>query len=333
MRRIDGVPRLSRRRVLVFAALLGGALLSGAARRGAAAARAVAGNGAIPQESDVGLPRDCGVALTPEPLPPQVPARTGMAQVPGAKLWYWDTGGEGEPIVLLHPKTGSGLVWSYQQPVFAEAGYRVIGYSRRGHRNSESGAAHDVPPASEDLQALVNFLKLDRFHLVSTAAGAFVGADYALSHPERLRTLVLACTMLGIGSGKIAELTRGLRAPELDKLPASFRELGPSYRAINPEGTQRWQALERESKSGPPIEQPFANALTLELLRKLGTRTLLISGGADLLAPPPVARLLAQHIPHSELIVLPECGHSAYWEQPTRFNDAVLEFVRGRQAA
>jgi len=326
MRRIDGVPRLSRRRVLGVAVVLGGALLSGAARRARGAEPACAASekdSVAPDERD----------LVPETLPPQVPARTAMAQLPGANLWYWDTGGNGEPIVLLHPKTGSGLIWSYQQPVLAKAGYRVIGYSRRGHRYSESGSTEKVPAASEDLHALVSLLQLDRFHLVSSAAGAFVAADYALSHPERLQSVVLACTMLGIGSGKIAELTRGLRTSEFDKLPASFRELGPSYRAINPEGTQRWEALERDSKSGTPVEQPFANALTLELLRQLKTRTLLISGGADLLAPPPVARLLAQHIPNSELIVLPECGHSAYWEQPSRFNDAVLQFVRGRQTA
>ena len=42
------------------------------------------------------------------------------------------TGG-GQPIVLLHPATGSGLIWAYQQPAFVKAGYRVIAYSRRGY--------------------------------------------------------------------------------------------------------------------------------------------------------------------------------------------------------
>ena len=49
-----------------------------------------------------------------------------MADVPGAKLWGWDTGGHGEPIVLLHPNTGSAASWGYQQPVFARAGHRVV---------------------------------------------------------------------------------------------------------------------------------------------------------------------------------------------------------------
>src|SRR5688572_14304892 len=69
--------------------------------------------------------------MRPIPIPAQAPAKDGMAQIPDTRLWYWDTGGQGVPIVLLHPATGSALIWGYQQPVFANAGYRVIAYSRR----------------------------------------------------------------------------------------------------------------------------------------------------------------------------------------------------------
>src|ERR1700730_16785750 len=70
------------------------------------------------------------------PLPAQVHAKDGVAQIPDTRLWYWDTGGQGVPVVLLHPATGSALIWGYQQPVLAKAGYRVIAYSRRGYYNS-----------------------------------------------------------------------------------------------------------------------------------------------------------------------------------------------------
>src|SRR5262245_56758210 len=71
-------------------------------------------------------------SITPIPIPAQAPAKEAMAPLPGTQLWYWDTGGSGVPIVLLHPATGSGLIWGYQQPVFAKAGYSVIGYARSG---------------------------------------------------------------------------------------------------------------------------------------------------------------------------------------------------------
>src|SRR5215813_12050435 len=74
--------------------------------------------------------------MKPIPIPPQVAAKEALAQLPDTRLWYWDTGGSGVPIVLLHPATGSALIWGYQQPAFAKAGYRVIAYSRRGYYNS-----------------------------------------------------------------------------------------------------------------------------------------------------------------------------------------------------
>src|SRR5882757_7592023 len=86
--------------------------------------------------------------LVPVPLPQPVPAKETLATLPDTRLWYWDTGGDGTPIVLVHPATGSGLIWGYQQPAFAKAGYRVIAYSRRGHHNSEPVPATDPGTAS-----------------------------------------------------------------------------------------------------------------------------------------------------------------------------------------
>jgi pimeloyl-ACP methyl ester carboxylesterase len=62
--------------------------------------------------------------------------------------------------------------------------------------------------------------------------------------------------------------------------------------------------------------------------------TLLITGGADLYAPPPVQQLLAERLPHAETLIIPEAGHSAYWEQPDIFNHTILAFVQSvdRQA-
>jgi pimeloyl-ACP methyl ester carboxylesterase len=109
-----------------------------------------------------------------------------MAQVPGSQLWYWDTGGTGTPIVLLHPATGSGLIWGYQQPVLAKAGYRVIGYSRRGYINSAPFDRNNAGIGSEDLRALVDHLGLGRFHLVASAAGGSIASDFAFSYQPRL---------------------------------------------------------------------------------------------------------------------------------------------------
>ena len=265
--------------------------------------------------------------MIPVPIPEQVPAKEGMAELPSTRLGYWDTGGAGEPIVLLHPASGSALIWLYQQPVFARAGYRVIAYSRRNYYNSDLAPADNPGTASEDLQNLIEFLRLEKFHLVSSAAGGSVAADYALSHPERLLSLTVSSNNLAAANGYIAEAAAKIRIKEWDDLPRWFRELGPSYRAANPAGVQKWIELNNKSETGKGARQKLVNVVSPEKLETLRVHTLLMTGAADMFTSPSIMRMIARHVPDNEVVIAPECGHSIYWEQPEFFNRTVLGFI------
>ena len=265
------------------------------------------------------------------PIPEQVPAKEGMAELPNTRLGYWDTGGGGEPVMFLHPASGSALIWLYQQPVFANAGYRVIAYSRRNYYNSDSAPEDNPGTGSGDLQNLIKFLGLEKFHLVSSAAGGSVAADYALDHPEHLLSLTVSSNNLAATKGYIAEAAARIKLKEWDDLPRWFRELGPSYRAANPDGVAKWTELNHKSETGRGARQKLVNVVTPEKLETLQVRTLLMTGAADMFTPPSITRMIARHIPDNEVVIVPECGHSPYWEQPAFFNRTVLEFI-GRAA-
>jgi len=262
-----------------------------------------------------------------QPIPEQVLATESFAEIPGAKLGYWDTGGSGEPILLLHPASGSALIWLYQQPEFAKAGYRVIAYSRRNYYNSDSAPADNPGTGSGDLQEFANLLGLEKFHVVSSAAGGSVAADYALSHPERLLSLTVSSNNLAATQGYIADAASRMKLEAWDELPRWYRELGPSYRAINPAGVAKWTEINEISETGRGARQKLVNVVTPEKLETLRVPTLLMTGSADMFTPPSVQRLIARHIPDNELLVAPECGHSIYWERPDLFNRAVLDFI------
>ncbi len=114
------------------------------------------------QRSHMSNASSASAVWTPVPLPPQVKAEEGIAKLPGTRLWYWDTGGKGPAVVLLHAASGSGAFWGYQQPVLAKAGYRVISYSRRGYLKSDAGDPNDPGIASEDLHNLAGFLGISK---------------------------------------------------------------------------------------------------------------------------------------------------------------------------
>jgi pimeloyl-ACP methyl ester carboxylesterase len=171
-------------------------------------------------------------------------------------------------------------------------------------------------------------LKVDRFHLVATAGGGFVGLDYALSFPQELRSLIIANSIGGMQDEDYVELGRRLRPSQFDALPPELREVGPAYRAANPDGTRRWIELEHMSRQNGAQAQPFRNRMTFALLENMKVPALFITGGADMYAPPPVMKLFTARIKGSETKIIPEAGHSSYWEQPGDFNDAVLKFIR-----
>ena len=265
--------------------------------------------------------------MVPVPIPVQVLAKEGMAELPNTRLGYWDTGGSGEPVVFLHPASGSALVWLYQQPVFAKAGHRVIAYSRRNYYNSDSATEENPGTGTEDLQSLIEFLSVEQFHVVSSAAGGSVAADYALTHPERLLSLTVSSNNLAATKGYIAEAAERVKLKEWDDLPRWFRELGPSYRGVNPEGVAKWTELNHKSETGRGARQKLVNVVTPEKLETLKVRTLLMTGAADMFTPPSIMRMIARHVPINEVVIVPECGHSPYWEQPEFFNRTVLGFI------
>jgi len=275
--------------------------------------------------------------------------RETHASLPGVRLFYRDTGGSGQAVVFMHPATGTSQIWENQLTAFARAGYRAIAIDRRGWGRTEIDPAGPQPgTAADDLLALMNQLGIQQFHLVGSAAGGFVAFDFALSYPERLRSLVVANSIGGVQDEEFVKLGTALRPAEFLAMPAHLRELSPNYRAADPEGTRRWLDIERGSRSGgagsqapagradaargatatPAAAQPLKNRLTFAALEKIARPALLLTGGADMYAPPPVTRMFVQHIKGAEFVVIPDAGHATSWEQPDAFNRTVLTFLK-----
>lgn len=251
-----------------------------------------------------------------------------IADIPGARIWYEDTGGSGPAVVLLHARTGCAAMWHRQLAAFSAAGYRCIAFDRRQSGRTELAA--DAPEAvpADDLLALVNRLGVDRFHLLGTAAGGIVALDFALSHPERVRSLVFANS---VGSAEIKRepeyITAAAQRRPPDELPPEVRELGAWYRSQDPLGVQRWLALGAETRGKQPPFPATHNRITLARLSDLRMPVLLITGDIDPYTPPAVLEVFHRRMPHATAVVVGNSGHSAFWEQPERFNQAVLEFL------
>lgn len=262
--------------------------------------------------------------------PPHAQDAAGaFVELPDVRLWVTDTGGSGDAVILLHANTGTSESWQKQVPALAQAGYRVIAIDRPGWGKSVVREGAKPVSVAEDLDALADRLQLPSFHLIGTAGGGYIAVDYAAWRPQRLKSLVVAASGLGLqGDTEGDAFRRGAAIPGFASLPPEVREMSPSYRGMNPAGVARWKEIEAHAKQPggpvPPLHTPNTNAKVASLT----TPILVVAGDVDLTTPSAAIRLWAKHLKSYDWLLIPEAGHSVIWEQPEAFNQGVIAFLR-----
>jgi 3-oxoadipate enol-lactonase len=108
--------------------------------------------------------------------------------VPGGRLAYRDTGGDGPPVVLLHGGGLDGRMWARQiEPLSRH--YRVIVPDTRGHGASSTPSGPFRP--HDDVARLLDHLDVGPAALVGLSMGAGIAVDTALEHPDRVERVVV----------------------------------------------------------------------------------------------------------------------------------------------
>jgi len=252
-----------------------------------------------------------------------------FVDLPNVRLWVTDSGGSGDPVILLHANTGTSENWQKQAPALVQAGYRVIAFDRPGWGKSTVHEGMKPISVAEDLDALADHLRLDKFHLVGVAGGGYVALDYAAWRPGRLKSLVVAASGLGLVGDEEADTFRKRAAiPGFNQLPPEVREMSPSYRGMNPQGVARWKEIQAHAMQAGAVVPPLRTPNTDAKIASITTPILVIAGGVDLTTPSAAIRLWAKHLKTYDWLLIPEAGHSLAWEQPDAFNQAVLAFLR-----
>jgi len=245
---------------------------------------------------------------------------------------YYEEHGNGEPIVFAHGAGGNHLSWWQQIPHFAK-NYRCITYDHRSFGNStyESGDQRTLFP--HDLEALLNHLNIDRAFLVAQSMGGFSCLPFAVKHPERVIKLVMADTFGGIGEKKLLDGIREFRKNNIDPLTKKEirRPLGSKFLEQNESGAFLYQEI---SALNPPRDPLLAripeagDGIMAEDLAKFSVPTLYIVGEEDALVPPNLIDIAHQMTPGSKLEIVPDAGHSVYFEKPEQFNSIVSGFFQ-----
>jgi pimeloyl-ACP methyl ester carboxylesterase len=269
----------------------------------------------------------------------------------GSARLYYESFGEGPPIIATHGAAENHLYWRLPGVAarLAAAGFRVVLTDMRGHgRSAVEGEpkGYDVDTVAADIEALANHLELDRFHLLGHATGGMAALRFAMVGQMRLLSLIVA-------NGASATLPETLAREPLSRSNAMAR----AFRG------RPWSEILRGAREGAR-EDPFLNSMHLAVdpavafawyeacarlgdpdaiadfverfyddpdprdahLRRIACRVLILTGEHDRIFREP-SESMSRQMPNAQFQVLQGRGHMTAFEDPEATTRALLDFL------
>ena len=260
-----------------------------------------------------------------------------FASVNGIKLYYEVHGTAGPPLVFAHGGGADMTQWDPQVEFFSRQ-FQVITYDSRGHGHSGVPAeGYSVEIFTEDLSALLRHLAVPRACIIGLSMGGMVAMNLALRHPEAVAALVLVSTAAEVNevtrqnfeqSAQIA-LEIGMEAFAHGFCNVVFSE---AFKRLKPELTGFCR--KRIARTSPlgyanSIRALAAQEPLISSLAQIEIPALVVTGQIETLPHSlAYATAIRQAIPGAELAIIAEAAYLTGLEQPERFNEAVLNFLR-----
>lgn len=261
----------------------------------------------------------------------------------GTRLAYAVSGpDDGEPVVMIQGLGADRRGWARQRRPFASR-YRVLLPDNRGVGLSDQPPGpYDLGAMAEDVLACMDAAGIESAHVMGASMGGVIAQIIGVLHPERTRSLTLACTAcqhhhwrreLLEGWAEDAEV-HGMRRFAASKSkwlvgPRSLRRFWPLLGALG------GLALNVQPRSFVAQVRAILDAdedLRLEL-PTIRVPTLVIVGSQDILTPLGDSEELAGLIPGSRLAVIRGGAHGFMFEHAGVFNETVLDFLSWTDAA
>lgn len=274
---------------------------------------------------------------------PSIEIQSGLAGINGAQLYY-ELAGEGPPLVMIHAGVADSRQWENEFEHFA-ANYQVLRYDLRGYGRSEP-----VDTAFShlgDLAALLDLLEIkEPLALMGCSMGGGLALDFALTHPRRVRALVLVDSApdgleLEVESpAKFKEAYEAYQAGDLERVAEIetqiwFDGMGRTPEQVDPEmralaKSMNRLALGHEAK-GLGKRLPDAYPPAAERLDELQAPVLVIAGEHDVPYILAAAEYMAGRLPKARKVIIPDAAHLPNLDHPQDFQAIVEPFLKEQE--
>jgi len=228
------------------------------------------------------------------------------AKINGFNMYY-ETYGEGEPLLIIHGNGGSINSFTYQIPYFAKHYKVIIADSRAQGKSIDTGDSLSYEMMAEDLNTLLDSLHIKSCNIIGWSDGGINGLLLAIKHPDKVKKLAITGANLWPDATAVDSKVKDFVVKDQDLLSK--------------------QSPTAETKHAMKLMNLLINEphISLEQLKKIQSPTLVIGGDHDVILPAHTM-LIAQSIPKSYLWIVPNSGHSIPINYKDQFNKAIYDF-------
>ena len=263
----------------------------------------------------------------------------------GTRLHYHFTGRPGRPPVLFIQGLGADKhLWDFQRFGLAWS-FRALAHDNRGAgRSDKPHGPYSLLQMADDAVAVLDHAGVETAHVVGASMGGAIAQLLAVTHPDRVRSLTLACTACRnhpwrrelLASWVTTADNQGMGTMTRDAArwvigPRSFRRVMPALGWLGPlafGGPVHGFAAQVEA-----ILTADADGDVTAELAKIDVPTLVVVGNQDILTPRGDSEELAELIPTAELVVISGAAHGLMVEHASTFNRVVGDFLARAERA
>lgn len=256
----------------------------------------------------------------------------------GRRLYY-ERQGTGPAVLFCHGAGSNAATWWQQLPPFAARHTCITMDIRCFGRSVAPLEELSLDNLVEDVVTLLDREEVQRVSLVGQSLGGFIGLRLALAHTSRVAAFVACDSSLALDHRELLDRIEVRRAALRDA-SVEQRSLGRWFLENNPEMAELYAQINHFNPGTHSFHAQWGLAMASLLqpnslmpmagLRQLSSPTLLLVGSEDPIVPLAVMEEVQALVRGSEVIVVHDAGHSAYFEKPKEFNDAVLDFIARR---
>jgi len=255
---------------------------------------------------------------------------------------YYEIHGEGEPLLLIRG-LGSTCDGFQAQVKGLSPHFQVISFDNRCvGRSDQPPEGFSIADMADDTAALLEALDIESAHVFGVSLGGMIAQELVLRHPEKVRSLVLACTHAGPRTAArspewaISIFNESREMPRAEALrssvPILFAKKTVNERPELIEDTLAVMANNNQPKSSYLLQLgAVMQHDTVDRLSQITHRTLVLTGTEDTLVDPDNSRMIACLIPGARLIEFEETGHVFFTEQAEEVNRTLLGFFQEGQ--